>query len=143
MAATAIHAFLSGPAGLADTEVQKCFYELRRSVDQKGRPSSITQGGIITVEIVSSDGDGGLADWMTNSFDDGQSGKIEFQGIDEAVIKTVEFKRARCIGYSERFDKTPDASQPDKPAMTLTLTMSAEDITISGATHKNNWDDKR
>ncbi|RIV25435.1 hypothetical protein DYU11_09050 [Fibrisoma montanum] len=142
MPATAIHAFLSGPAGLADTEVQKCFYELRRSVDQKGRPSSITQGGIITVEIVSSDQDSGLAGWMVNSFQE-EDGKIEFQDINESTLKTVEFKKARCIGYSERFDKTPDPSNPDKPAMTLTLTMSAEDITISGATHKNNWDDKR
>ena len=140
--ATAINAYISGPAGLADTEVQKCFYELRRTVDQKGRPSSITQGGVITVEIVSSDGDQGLAEWMVNSFQD-YDGKIEFQDITESTLKTVEFKKARCIGYSERFDKTPDPSNPDKPAMTLTLTMSSEDILISGAEHKNNWDDKR
>ncbi len=142
MAATAIAAYISGPAGLADTEVQKCFYELRRSVDQKGRPSSITQGGVITVEIVSNDGDGGIAGWMTNSFQE-ENGKIEFKDLMESTLKTVEFTKARCIGYSERFDKTPDPTNPDKPAMTLTLTISAEKIVISGSEHDNNWDDKK
>jgi len=141
MPASAIAAYFQA-AGVADTEVQKCFYELRRSVDQKGRPSSITQGGIITVEIVSSETDTSLADWMVNSYKEAD-GSIRFVDDKEGTLKTVEFKKARCVGYSERFDKTPDLSQPDKPSMTLTLTISAEKITISDAEHDNNWDDKK
>ena len=139
MPASAIAAYFKTSA-ISETEVQKCFYELRRSVDQKGRPSSITQGGIITVEIVSSDRDNPLAEWMMNSYkeDDGQ---ITFNDEKESVLKTVEFKKGRCIGYSERFDKTPDISQPDKPSMTLTMTISAEEIVISGADFNNHWDD--
>lgn len=141
MPASAIAAYFKA-AGVADTEVQKCFYELRRSVDQKGRPSSITQGGIITVELVSSETDTSLADWMVNSYKEAD-GSIRFVDDKEGTLKTVEFEKARCIGYAERFDKTPDLSQPDKPSMTLTLTISAEKITISDALHDNNWDDKK
>ena len=141
MPASAIAAYFEA-AGVAQTEVQKCFYELRRSVDQKGRPSSVTQGGIITVEIVSSETDTSLAEWMVNSYKEAD-GSIEFKDDKEGTLKTVRFVKARCVGYSERFDKTPDPSNPDKPAMTLTLTISAEKITISDAEHNNNWDDKR
>lgn len=141
MPASAIAAYFEA-AGVAETEVQKCFYELRRSVDQKGRPSSITQGGIITVEIVSSETDTSLAEWMVNSYKEAD-GSIKFLDDKKGTLKTVDFKKARCIGYSERFDKTPDPSNPDKPSMTLTLTISAEKISISDAEHDNNWDDKR
>lgn len=141
MPASAIAAYFEA-AGVAETEVQKCFYELRRSVDQKGRPSSITQGGIITVELVSSETDTSLAEWMVNSYKEAD-GSIKFLDDKKGTLKTVDFKKARCIGYSERFDKTPDPSNPDKPSMTLTLTISAEKISISNAEHDNNWDDKR
>ena len=141
MPASAIAAYFTAN-GIPEREVQKCFYELRRSVDQKGRPSSITQGGIITVETVSSDGDNALSSWMVNSYQEAD-GKIEFLDEKKANLKTVEFKKGRCIGYSERFDKTPDVSQPDKPSMTLTLTISAEIIDISGAEHDNKWSDQK
>ena len=121
--------------------MQKCFYELRWSIDQKGRPSSITQGGTVTVEIVSNDQDGPLADWMANSYQE-HDGEISFQDEKNSVLKKLEFKKARCVSFTERFDKTPDPTYPDRPAMTLTMTISAEDIVFSGATHKNNWDDK-
>ncbi len=141
MAASAIAAYFKA-AGVADTEVQKCFYELRRSIDQKGRPSSITQGGVITVEIVSSETDGTLAEWMMNSYKEAD-GEISFLDVQKSTLKTVAFQKARCVGYSERFDKTPDPSYPERPAMTLTLTISAEKITISDSEHDNNWDDKK
>ena len=141
MPASAIAAYFEA-AGVAETEVQKCFYELRRSVDQKGRPSSVTQGGIITVEIVSSETDTSLAEWMMNSYKEAD-GSIKFLDDKKGTLKTVEFKKARCIGYSERFDKTPDPASPEKPSMTLTLTISAEKISISDSEHDNNWDDKR
>ncbi|CCH54948.1 hypothetical protein BN8_04170 [Fibrisoma limi BUZ 3] len=141
MPASAIAAYFTA-TGVPETEVQKCFYELRRSVDQKGRPSSITQGGIITVEIVSSETDNALAEWMVNSYKEGD-GDIKFLDDKKGTLKTVQFNKARCIGYAERFDKTPDPSYPDRPSMTLTLTISAEKIMISDAEHNNNWDDKR
>ncbi|GAB4002305.1 type VI secretion system tube protein TssD [Spirosoma daeguense] len=141
MPASAIAAYFK-VAGIADTEVQKCFYELRRSVDQKGRPSSITQGGIITVEIVSSDMDGDIADWMANSYKEAD-GEIKFLDEKQGTLKEVRFQKARCVSFAERFDKTPDPAYPERPSMTLTLTISAEKIHFSGADHDNNWDDKK
>jgi len=140
MAASAIAAYFQA-AGVADTVVQKCYYEIRRSVDEKGRPSSETQGGVITVELVSSDGDTALAEWMMDSYKEAD-GSIRFVDNNKSTLKTVEFKKARCIGYAERFDKTPDAAWADKPSMTLKMTISAEKISISNAELDNNWDDK-
>jgi hypothetical protein len=141
MPASAIAAYFTAQ-GIAQSEVQSCHYELKRSVDQKGRPSAITQGGIIVVEIVSSDQDGPLSDWMVNSYLEGD-GTIQFLDNNQGTLKTVEFNKARCIGYAERFDKTPNPNDPERPSMTLTLTISAEKIGISGAQHDNNWDDKK
>lgn len=140
MPASAIAAYFTA-AGIAESEVQTCFFELKRAIDQKGRPSAVTQGGVITVEIVSSDTDSPLADWMTNSYKEAD-GTLRFLDANKATLKTVEFSKARCIGYAERFDKTPDPRFPDRASMTLTLTISAEKISISGAEHDNNWDDK-
>ncbi|WP_020604764.1 type VI secretion system tube protein TssD [Spirosoma spitsbergense] len=140
MPASAIAAYFN-VAGIADTEVQKCFYELRRSIDQKGRPSSITQGGTITVEIVSSDTDSALADWMANSYKE-SDGEIKFLDEKKSTLKEIKFQKARCVSFAERFDKTPDPSYPERPSMTLTLTISAEKISFSGAEHDNKWDDK-
>lgn len=141
MPASAVAAYFTA-AGISESEVQTCFFELKRAVDSKGRPSAVTQGGIINVEIASSQDDNALAEWMTNSYKEAD-GTIKFIDADEATLKTVEFQKARCIGYAERFDKFPQLNQPERPAMTLSLTISAEKITVSGATHDNNWDDKK
>jgi len=142
MAASAIAGFFTA-SGIPEVEIQSCFYELKRSVDQKGRPSAVTQGGIIVVEIVSAQDDAALAEWMIDSYKE-SDGKLEFQDDNKQNLKTVDFTKGRCIGYAERFDKTPQQATAGRAAMTLTLTISAETITINGAgPHNNNWDDKK
>jgi Hemolysin coregulated protein Hcp (TssD) len=103
----------------------------------------VTQGGLITVEIVSAQDDAPLADWMIDSYKEAD-GLLTFIDDKKATLKTVEFQKSRCVGYSERFDKTPQITATGRPSMTLTLIISAEKITINGAgPHDNNWDDKR
>ena len=125
--------------GFSPVEVQSCSYELHRSVDQKGRPAGITQGGIIVVEIVANKDTTPLALWITDPFKEGD-GWLEFFDDRQQSVKRIEFNNARCIGYSERFDKVQNVQE--RPSMTMTLTMSSEKISIGGALHDNNWSDK-
>lgn len=139
MAASAVSAYFSaeGP----EKEVVHVYYDLSRSVDMKGRPSSVTQGGQIEVELASSDDDTNLAEWLANSYVE-KNGSIRFVDQDEKTLKTVEFTKGRCIKYAERFEKSPDQGTAARPAATFTLTISAEKIVFSNAEHDNNWDDK-
>lgn len=139
MAASAVAAYFAaeGP----EVEVIHVYYDLSRSVDMKGRPSSVTQGGQIEVELASSDADQNLADWLANSYVE-KNGTIRFVDQDKATLKEVIFTKGRCIRYAERFEKTPDQGTSARPAATFTLTISAERIQFAGAEHDNNWDDK-
>lgn len=140
MAASAVAAYFTA-MGVPDTEVVSFNYELSRSVDSKGRPSSVTQGGVVHVELTSSDADGPLAEWLANSYTEGD-GTIRFVDQDQSTLKTVEFTKGRCIRYAERFNKTPEQGIVARPAATFTLSISAEKITFAGAEHDNNWGDK-
>lgn len=140
MAASAVAAYFT--AGGGEIEAIHVHYELSRSIDMKGRPSSVTQGGVITVELASSDQDTQLAEWLANSYVE-KDGTIRFVDQDQATLKTVEFTKGRCIKYAERFDKKPAQETTERPGATFTLTISAEKITFAGAEHDNNWEDKK
>ncbi len=139
MAASAVAAYFmaEGP----EIEVIHVYYDLSRSVDMKGRPSSVTQGGQIVVELASSDADNAMADWLANSYVE-KNGTIRFVDQDKVTLKTVEFSKGRCIKYAERFDKRPDQTTVARPGATFTLTISAEKIVFADAEHDNNWSDK-
>ena len=140
MPASAVAAYFTaeGP----EVEAIHVFYELSRSIDMKGRPSSVTQGGVITVELASSDADDALAEWIANSYKE-KNGTIRFVDDKESTLKSIEFSKGRCIKYSERFDKKPAQETTDRPGATFTLTISAEKIMFAGADHDNNWGDKK
>lgn len=131
--------FTSG--GYSDQEVVHFSYKLGRSIDSKGRPSSVVQGGVVEIEVISSPQDGPLADWMANSYK-GQDGTIRVVDQEKSTLKEIHLTNGRAIGWAERFDKTPRSERPERPAGTFTLTISAEKITFSGAEHDNNWGDK-
>ena len=140
MAASAVAAYFT--AGSGEIEAIHVHYELSRSIDMKGRPSSVTQGGVVTVELASSDADSALAEWIANSYLE-KDGTIRFVDDNQATLKTIEFSKGRCIKYSERFDKKPAQSTTDRPGATFILTISAEKINFAGAEHDNNWGDKK
>ena len=112
--------------------VLNCDYEFKQEVDATGRPSSTVRGGIIRVEIESTD-DTSNFEWMCDSYMR-KDGKIIFNKRDEdSKLKELEFKEAYLIGYREAFDNVGNGS------MNETLTFSARIIKLGDGEHENEW----
>ena len=107
-----------------------CDYSFSQEVDQKGLPTSKVHGGLIEIVFASME-DTEIIQWMISE-DADKSGKISFSGDQNTKpFKTLEFKDARLIQYHESF--------MDQGTMTLSLTISAREIGISGANYSNVW----
>ncbi|MFD0862844.1 type VI secretion system tube protein TssD [Sungkyunkwania multivorans] len=118
--------------GGKDYNVLACNYGLHQETDATGRPSSITRGGKITIEVESTN-DTGLSDWMFNNFEL-RSGSIVFLKRDtEATSKELKFTDAYAVKYVENFDAT------GKNPMTETITLSAREIGVGNGVHENQW----
>lgn len=112
--------------------VLNCNYGLFQETDATGRPSSITRGGKIVIEVESTD-DTTLSDWMFNNFEQ-MDGSIGFLKRDtEATSKELFFESAYAVKYVENFDST------GKNPMTEILTISAKTIKIGNGEHMNDW----
>ena len=112
--------------------VLNCSYGLHQETDATGRPSSITRGGKITIEVESTDSTS-LSDWMFNNFER-HDGSIMFLKRDtEATAKELNFTEAYAVKYTENFDST------GKNPMTETITISAKTIGIGNGEHINEW----
>lgn len=122
-------------AGSGDCEVVNCTFSFNQSIDDKGRPSSKVHGGVIRVTIVA-DENTSLVSWMLDPYKK-DSGKITYKRIDQdSTMKEVSFEDAYCVEYTENFDARGGNMDT---SMTLTLTISADKITVGGATLNNNW----
>mgnify|MGYP000931228897 CR=1 FL=1 len=100
--------------------------EFARSTDSKGKPSSSITGGRVVVTIESTE-DTSTIEAMINSQFKPIEGKIIYKKTDEdAKMKEVEFKNAYIVHYKETLDVNNDVP------MTITLTFSAETITLAG-----------
>ncbi len=109
-----------------------CSYGLSQETDATGRPSSVTRGGMITIEVESTS-DTSLSDWMFNNFEM-RDGSIVFLKRDtEATSKELNFTNAYAVKYKENFDST------GKNPMTETITLSAREIAIGNGSHANEW----
>lgn len=107
--------------------------EFARSTDSKGKPSSSITGGRVIVTIESTE-DTTTIEAMLNSQFKPIEGKIVYKKTDEdAKMKEVEFKNAYIVHYKETLDVNNDVP------MTITLTFSAENITLGAAEHDNRW----
>lgn len=107
-------------------------YGLSQETDATGRPSSVTRGGMITIEVESTS-DTSLSDWMFNNFEM-RSGSIVFLKRDtEATSKELNFTDAYAVKYVENFDNV------GKNPMTEKLTISAREISIGNGEHVNEW----
>ena len=115
-----------------DFDVISCVYSFGQATDEKGRPASDVKGGNISLQIVATDDDT-MIEWMVDPYKK-QDGSIAFKKIDQdSTLKTVQFKDAYCVGFSESFNANSAA------AMTATLNLSAGSITIGNATLDNKW----
>ncbi|WP_299181546.1 type VI secretion system tube protein TssD [uncultured Aquimarina sp.] len=112
--------------------VLNCNYGLAQETDATGRPSSVTRGGMITIEVESTS-DTSLSDWMFNNFEM-RSGSIVFLKRDtEATSKELKFTDAYAVKYMENFDAK--GSNP----MTEKITLSAREIGVGNGEHLNEW----
>lgn len=112
--------------------ILNCNYGLLQETDATGRPSSVTRGGMITIEVEST-ADTSLSDWMFNNFEL-RSGTITFLKRDtEATAKELNFTDAYAVKYVENFDST------GRNPMTEKLTISAREIGIGNGSHMNEW----
>ena len=110
--------------------VLSCNYGLSQETDATGRPSSVTRGGMITIEVEST-ADTSLSDWMFNNFEM-RSGSIAFLKRDNAATaKELNFTDAYAVKYRENFDATGKMSE--------TITISAREIGIGNGSFTNEW----
>lgn len=122
-------------AGSEECEVVSCSYSFNQTTDDKGRPSSIVQGGTIKVTIVSTDSVK-LISWMLDPYKRAD-GKIVFKRNDQnSALKSIIIKEAYCVSYAESFDARGDETQA---SMVLSLVISANKIDVNGASLDNKW----
>ncbi|MFD2561092.1 type VI secretion system tube protein TssD [Aquimarina rubra] len=118
--------------GGKEYNVLSCNYGLSQETDATGRPSSVTRGGMVTIEVEST-ADTSLSDWMFNNFEM-RSGSIVFLKRDtEATAKELKFTDAYAVKYVENFDNV------GKNPMTERLTISAREISVGNGEHINEW----
>ncbi|HYV92788.1 MAG TPA: type VI secretion system tube protein TssD [Chitinophagales bacterium] len=112
--------------------VLHCSYSLQQDVDATGRPSSNVKGGQIQLEVESTS-DSSLAEWMSDPYKH-QDGKITFMKRDsEQKMKEINFKEGYVVSYTESFTNIGDNP------MTEHFVISAKEITVGNAEHKNEW----
>jgi hypothetical protein len=109
--------------------VLTCDFSFSQGTDASGLPSSNVQGGFINLSIII-ENDPEILWWMISDAD--KNGKIVFMGDDKSnPIKTLEFKDGRLVGYHESFSEVSE--------VTVTLTISAREISVSGVKYVNSW----
>lgn len=113
--------------------VIKCSYEMTRKVDDYGKPITGVTAGKISVTIESRK-DSPFAVWMTSP-KLRKEGKLVFEDpTEDAALKELIFKEAYMVEYKEEFG----TDEVDK-GMIESFTISAQEIEIGEAKHKNNW----
>jgi hypothetical protein len=112
--------------------VLSCSYSFHQDIDNTGRPSSVTRGGVVNIVIESTD-DTSLFEWMCDSYMK-KDATITFNKRDEdSKMKELEIGEAYLVGYEESFD---DAGSG---AMIQSLSLSAKNIKLGNGEHENEW----
>lgn len=119
-------------AGSIEQNVLSCSYSLHQEVDPTGRPSSISRGGQITIEVEGTNSTE-LFEWMCNSFERKDGSVIFIKRDSDATLKELKFKEGYLINFSESFSSTN--SNP----LNILFTISAKEIQMGSGTHTNEW----
>ena len=119
-------------AGSIEANILSCNYALYQEVDATGRPSSISRGGQITLEVEGT-ASTELFEWMCNSFERKDGSVIFIKRDSDATLKELKFKEGYLINFSESFSST--SSNP----LNIVITISAKEITLGNGTHINEW----
>ncbi|WP_019668315.1 type VI secretion system tube protein TssD [Eudoraea adriatica] len=109
-----------------------CSYALHRNVGPSGRPQSDVTGGTFSFMIESTTNTF-FTEWMLD-IHKGKDGDLIFYKHDEdAAAKTLKFKNAYVIDYSETFQADGGA------AMYASVVITAEELDVAGTPHSNEW----
>jgi hypothetical protein len=109
--------------------ILSCDFGFTQGTDASGLPSSNVQGGFINLTIIT-ENDPEILYWMLSDAD--KNGKIVYMSDDKSnPVKSLEFKDGRLIRYHENFSEMTE--------VTVNLTITAREISISGVTHNNSW----
>ena len=119
-------------AGSIQQHVLSCSYSMYQEVDPTGRPSSISRGGQITLEV-----EGGhnteLFEWMCNSVER-KDGSVTFINEDgNETLKELVFKEGYLINFSESF------STSNVRPLKIMFTISTRELKMGSGTHTNQW----
>lgn len=115
-----------------EMNVLSCEYALKQEVDATGRPSSVSRGGQITLEVEGT-GETDLFEWMCNSFERKDGSIVFFKRDSDATLKELKFKEGYLIGFQEKFTSTSDSP------LSIKFTISAKEISMGNGTHANEW----
>jgi hypothetical protein len=107
-------------------------YVLRQETDATGRPSSITRGGKITLNIEST-GETTFFEWMSNNFERKDGSIVYIKRDNDATLKELKFKEAYLVEYAENFDSTGENP------LSETITLSAKELDLGNGKHVNEW----
>jgi hypothetical protein len=115
-----------------EANVLYCSFRFTQVTDPTGRPSSIPQGGSVTLTVESS-GKVDLFDWMISPTQT-KSGAVTFYRRDTmSKLKKLDFTDAHCVDYNEVYQH--DGEFP----MQITLIISPKQLTQNDSAFKNNW----
>lgn len=115
-----------------ESKVLHCSYSFLKVTDSTGKPTSIPQGGMVTIRV-ESNGKTNFYDWMISPTQV-KSGDITFYRRDEmSKLKSLEFADAHCVAYNETFDH-----QGTHP-MQVEIKLSARELKLNDSSFKNNW----
>jgi len=115
-----------------DYKVLSVSYDLTQETDASGRPSTVTRGGRVMIEVESTGGTE-LFEWMTNNFER-KEGSVKFIKRDSnATLKELKFIEAYMVKYKENFNH--DSATP----LTESFMISARKISMGGGEFDNAW----
>jgi hypothetical protein len=110
--------------------ITSCNYSIYRSADNTGKPAEGARAGQISISRESSE-DSFFYQWSIDNAAR-KSGSVSFSKMNvEDTMKTLDFENAFVMNYAETCGY---GSQ-----MTEDIVISAQKLTISGATIDNDW----
>ncbi len=112
--------------------ILSCSYALMQETDATGRPSSITRGGKINIEVEGTN-ETDLFEWMCNNFERKDGSIVFIKRDSDATLKELKFKEGYLINFNEVFTST--SSNP----LSVSFSISAKEISMGNGTHTNEW----
>ncbi|MBO0952199.1 type VI secretion system tube protein TssD [Fibrella forsythiae] len=107
---------------------------IRQETDSLGRPSSPTQGGVITCTL-DAPNDGFLHQWMFSPTMQADGKLVLMQESPEATLKTVSFFNAYCVSLDIRFRPGTGGGG----SFVNTLRISPQRVAVGAIVLDNNW----